>query len=238
MSRSSIWQLASFVFLSAYLSNASAAPIDLNDWAINEDGRISENFAGDSMPGNGDFSLQTGLGERTFEFSTPGAHSFTAFFDHEIDVQRNFFTNEYGVAHGSPASGQSWQLDEPGFVFGTIYDNMLAGSLNNTNSIPENAPEDLSMAMGWDFFLDAGKQAEVIVSLTQTRPDAGFYLEHTDPETGKSFDQTESLFFSSRLNITGAATQVPGPQSWILLLTGLIAGGFLVCCESHVRGKA
>lgn len=232
MFRSFTCQFALFIFALAYLPGAFGAAIDLNDWAINKDGVVSENFAGDSLPGEGDFDLQTGLGERTFEFSSPGSHSLTAFFDHEIDVQNNFFTNEYGVVHGNPAPGQSWQIDEPGFEFGTIYDNVIDGSLNNTNTIPDTAPEDVSVAMGWDFVLDVGEQAEVILNLTETEPDADFFIEHVDPETGPNFDQKESLFFSSELSITGSAAQVPGPPAWILLLTGLFIGVGLRLRES------
>lgn len=230
--RSITCQCALFIFVFSYLPSAFGVAIDLNDWAVNRDGVISENFAGDSLPGKGDFNLQTGLGERAFEFSSPGSHSLTAFFDHEIDAQNNFFTNEYGVVHGSPVSSQSWQIDEPGFVFGTIYDNLIDGSLNNTNTIPDRAPEDVSLAMGWDFALDAGEQAELVLNLTETKPAADFYIEHVDPETGPNFDQKESLYFSSDLSITGSAAQVPGPPTWPLLLTGLVAGVGLRLRES------
>ncbi|MEQ6884495.1 hypothetical protein [Salicola sp. Rm-C-2C1-2] len=230
--RSITCQCALFIFVFSYLPSAFGVAIDLNDWAVNRDGVISENFAGDSLPGEGNFNLQTGLGKRTFEFASPGSHSLTAFFDHEIAVQSNFFTNEYGVVHGNPEPDQSWQVDEPGFVFGTIYDNLIDGSLNNTNTIPDTAPEDVSVAMGWEFALDAGEQAEVILNLKETRPDSGFFLEHVDPETGPGFDQKKSLFFSSELNITGSAAQVPGPPTWTLLLVGLFIGSGLRLRES------
>ena len=94
----------------------------------------------------------------TFTNTTATAFSNLRFFvllDAEIDQATNTFFNEYGtlkgtVGHGSAdGSPDQWQIDEPGFLTGTLYRNLFLGSLNNSNSIPQNAPNDVAMSIGF-----------------------------------------------------------------------------------------
>ncbi len=205
---------------------ATASEIRLNDWAFNVDGTLYDYFSGDARPGTGAFNDQTGLGTLDFQFSSPGTHSLFAFFNHEFAAGHNTFFNEYGRGVGTPGDGESWQVDEPGLVFGTIYDNLLAGELDNTNHIPETYPEDVSLALGWDFELKAGEEALLSLIISQDKPETDFYLSHTDPEMGGGFNLYESLYFWGDLTITGVSIPVPAPSSLPLLALGVLALGW------------
>ena len=173
------------------------------------------------MPLSG--SLDTdGLGTLTWTTSVIGAHSFLAFFDYEIDEPINTFFNEYGDSAGTLASGQSWEIDEPGYVFGDIYDNVLAGTLDNFNNVPAGLEDDVSMAMGWDFTLNVDETAIISLILTDDISEidtSQFYLSHTDPE---SVDAPYTVYFSSILSIeSGPVKPVPEPGTILLTATAL-----------------
>ncbi len=204
------------LFIGIAVSPASSAKIDLYDWAFYIDGAIYENFAGDSMPTAGTLD-PSGLGTLTWNTNIPGSHTIIAFFDYEIDEAINTFFNEYGSMHGTPEPGQSWEIDEPGYIFGDIYDNLLGGSLDNTNSVPSSLPDDVSMAMGWNFTLDPlYASATVTLVLADIIPASGFYLSHTDPESNDC-----TVYYSSSLRMN----PIPEPGTLMLLLFGMT--GFL-----------
>ncbi len=196
---------------------AFAAVINLFDWAFHLD---AANYpSGSVLPpaiNGAGFDFSTGLGTITITISGAGSHNIAAFFDHEIDEAINTFFNEYGVVTGAPAAGQSWEIDEPGYTFGDIYANVLAGALDNTNSIPAGSPDDVSMALGWNFVLAAGETASLTFRLTPTAPQGGFYLTQHDP------DSNASIYFSSSLFIRGGGT-APEPASLALVGAALAA---------------
>lgn len=210
--------LAVVPFLFFLISPAFAA-ISLYDWAFNIDGGISENFGGDPFPSIGTLD-SSGFGTLSWSTNVAGTHNFDAFFDFEIDEPANTFFNESGVAVGTVAAEQSWEIDEPGYVFGDIYDNLLASTLDNSNGVPAGLEDDVSFALGWDFTLAAGETAFLNYVLSDIVPNTDFYLSHTDP------DSQASLFFSSSLVIRDGNVPIPEPSTLLLFGSSLAGLGF------------
>lgn len=208
--------------LVCFSTTVFSSPITLNDWAFNIDGSLYEYFAEDTMPGVPQLDT-SGLGRVDLELASPGSHSVAAFFDFEFDRPANTYFNEYGQAVGAPVANQSWEIDEPGFIFGDIYDNLIFGSLGNDNAIPRGAEEDVSLALGWDFDLAAGETAYLSFFTDLTAPVETFHLSHTDPEMGDSFDQEQSLYFWGTLDVVGNPVSVPEPSAWLLMAIGIVS---------------
>ncbi len=199
------------------------AVISLYDWAVNIDGSLSE-FPSygvpDPIPSGMNVSAfddTTGLGTITLTVSGAGSHYVGLFVDHEIDEAINTYYNENGDAVGSPATGQSWEIDEPGYAFGDIYGNLLGSALDGSNGVPAGSEDDVSMAMAWDFDV-ADLPAIITFNLSYTAPPSGwFYLVHNDPDSG------ESVYFSSSLT----ATVIPAPGALLLGAIGASCVGWL-----------
>lgn len=201
------------------ISSAQAAPF-LFEYRFNVNGTFYGNYFDeplDTLPSYFDvsgFDFTTGLGTIDIRFfpGVAGNYYISAFFDHEIDEQRNTFFNEYAEVSGTPAPGQTWEVDEPGYEFGDIYDNFFAGTLDNTNAISIAefpAGEDVSLALAWDFSLLAGEFAVIQFILSETRPTSGFFLTHADPDSEYEF------YASSTLDV------IPEPSTLVLVVFGL-----------------
>jgi hypothetical protein len=155
------------------------------------------------ISGSGTFDITV-----TVDVSGTGNHYVGGFFDFEIDQTVNTYFNENGAAHGTPASGVSWEIDEPGYVFGDIYDNFLDGSLDNGNSVSAGLEDDVSFALAADFSLGAGETALVTFLVSSAAPGSGFCLEHHDP------DSSVSIYGSIGMEIDGGVTQaIPLPSA-------------------------
>lgn len=215
------WMLAGAAAL-VTSTQASAAAVTLFEYAFNIDGQVANITQGDVVPLAADlsaFDTSTGLGKITLSLSGSGAHSVSLFLDHDIDEAINTFFNESGRATGTPAAGQSWEIDEPGNVFGDIYTNFKLGALDGSNALPAGAEDDVSMAMGWSFVLGAGQQAVIDFSVSPNAPAGGFYLSQVDA------DSNASLHMWSGLTIIDQNQNVPEPASWMLVapaLAGLV----------------
>lgn len=157
-----------------------------------------------------------------YEFTNQsgGAFSDVKFFpfvDAQIDEPTNTYFNEAGDIAGSLGTGvadsdpDSFEIDEPGFVFGNIFDNLRLGSLDNTNNVPSSFPDDVSMALGFDLgSLNPLDKATVDVFLSEDGDSIGsFSLLHFDTDAGSA----DTLTLSGQSSVTA----VPEPSAIFLM---------------------
>ena len=111
----------------------------------------------------------------------------------------------------SDAQADSWEIDEPGFVFGDIYNNMQAGVLDN--SVGTANPDDVSLALGFNIGdLLAGETLTAIFEISLT-DNGGLY--HYDPDAQTGFWYNGS--------VAKAGVSVPEPSSFVLLAIGMLS---------------
>ena len=207
---------------------AQAVTVDLFDWAVNIDGAFAVPSLGDPVPAGvnaGGFDdTTTGLGVLKITVGGAGAHYVGAFFDHEIDQTINTFWNETGAQSGAAAPGQTWEIDEPGFVTGDIFQNLQDGTLDDGNGTSifgdTTWPDDVSMAMAWDFNLAAGETGIVdfLISDLQPSPGGGLVLSQTDPDSNHTLYLTSTL-----LKKPAGGPAIPEPATVALFGLGLAA---------------
>jgi len=207
---------------------AQAVTVDLYDWAVNVDTTVADALDGDPIPAGvntGGLNLTTGLGLLRVTVGGAGAHYVGAFFDHDIDDAINTFFNETGAQSGAAAPGQTWEIDEPGFVDGDIFENIQLGALDNGVGTSVHGdtefPDDVSMAMAWDFNLAAGETGIVDFLISNTQPTSGgLVLSQTDPDSN---DYTLYLTSTLLKKPAGGGPAIPEPATVALFGLGLAA---------------
>jgi hypothetical protein len=220
--------LAALALAATLPSSKATTIIDLFEYGLKLDGTIHHGYQSAPLPGwaGGTFDVSTGLGTLSVAWAS-GSHSLSLYVDHEIDQLINTWFNEFGTATGSPVAGQSWEIDEPGYAMppiykGDIYDNFLAGTLDNSNGVPQNSPtnNDVAMALGWNVTLAPWQSATAYFTLSESAPTTGgFYLMQADPNSGGA------VYFSSVLSVTGSPNgDVPDGGSTLSLLLCAFGG--------------
>ena len=229
--------------LACAAGNALAGQIDPFESCVNVNGAVFDVAAGcfgsdGAAPGNVTDGIDTdtgsgseGLGSVSITLSEVGDFFVGLFVNWEIDQDANTFFNEGFGSGGAAAAGQSFEVDEPGFggggYFGDIFLNFLDGAFDGTfmhdfiSGDDGNAPEDISLGLGWDFSLAAGETAVINFLLSDTAPGSGLWLSQNDPLSELTF------FLSSTLEITGGETEpppvtVPEPGTLFLIGSGLL----------------
>jgi hypothetical protein len=154
----------------------------------------------------------------TYEFRNlsglPGGITFLSFLDAEIAEPGNTFFNEFATVSGVVSPGQGFEIDEPGFTTGDIFDHLLAGALDGTNARPAGSPDDVSMALSFDLGpIAVGDRARIELLISESGDSlGGIVLTHLD-----ALDSTAITF-------SGRASIVPVPEPATALLLGLGLG--------------
>jgi len=136
------------------------------------------------------------------------------FFD--ADLGLNEFWNEYGEVYGDVSNEySSWEIDEPGYLFGDIYDNLKTGNLDDSNNVPLTWADDVSLALGFDIsdWL-AGDTIIATFNISEMLEAGQSGLAQFDLAT------QDKLYFSGNVQMESAS--VPEPNSLILFCAGLL----------------
>jgi len=222
----------------------------LQDWEFNINGTDYYPAGGATfatVPGlnASGFNNSTSLGTFTITFDpgTAGSFYIGAWF---FDPAAVPFYNEWGGVNGSPAAGQTWQIDipeydssSPNLGNGTIIDNLAAGTLDDTNHVPGTTSNYLencgaytpgvgvntscndlvSMALGFNFTLTAKQEEIITLALSSTNP-GGFSLEDIHPVDGSNSSEVD-VYYQGSASTQGVGGKVPEPATWVLLATGI-----------------
>jgi hypothetical protein len=159
----------------------------------------------------------------TFTNTTSTVFSNVYFFvmlDPEIDETSNTFYDEYGNTSGTSGlhgyDPSQWQIDEPDFQAGTLLKNIFVGALNNSNSIPQSAPNDVAMSLGFSLGnLSPGADATALVQISEQNQVLGtFSLVQKDIDP----NSTTVITMSGTLPVT--ASEMANPPYQMLVLQG------------------
>lgn len=80
------------------------------------------------------------------------------FLDADLDRATTTFFNEHGAlinltlppgAAAGAVAATGWEIDEPGFLTGDLAQHLLTGVLDQTNSLPASAPDDVALALSF-----------------------------------------------------------------------------------------
>jgi hypothetical protein len=220
--------------LSLLTASAHAVP-DLFEFGINIDG--VDSFGLPAVDDSG-FNFSDGLGTLTVTVTGAGTRDVDLYLDYEFAEPTTSVYNEAGDAVGTPAAGQSWEIDEPGFLFpdtatfpGDIYFNFLDSTLDNFDALDGAADCgiaqiglgfcDTALAMGFDFVLGVDEEAVISFVASTSAPGTGFYLTQFDP------DADDAVYLSASLSILPVVSRVPAPTPLALLGLGLLGLGLV-----------
>lgn len=161
----------------------------------------------------------------SYTFTNTGAAvltnmNFFVLLDAEIDQATNTFYNEYGsvggnfAAHGYDAN--EWQMDEPDFLSGTLLKNLFVGALNDSNSVPPSAIDDVAMSLGFSLGnLNPGEDATVLVQISEQGHTLGSFslAQHDNDAASKTV-----ITLSGAMPVT--ISQMSNPAHELLVLQG------------------
>jgi hypothetical protein len=250
-------------------SFAQAPDSFIQDIQVNENGSDIEgwNLTG-TLPGNvapsSSIDTPTGLGTITITYN-PGAagnYYIDTLIDEEVGTP---FFNEYTSTSGTAPLGESWETGYISDATGTgpIYTDAssttgdgLSGANNadgNTSSYPLNCTNNPSLgtvcngdavvALGEDFSLDATSYETITITVSDSAPASGFYIQQINPNDQGAGGEVSNVYFTETAVSTeecqGNAcnvSPVPEPSPWILLATGLLGMGMIQLRKYSLEG--
>ncbi|MSM38631.1 MAG: PEP-CTERM sorting domain-containing protein [Geobacter sp.] len=170
----------------------------------------------------------TGLGTRSFTFTQAGSYNVRAFFDLDLSLYTTGFSNEYGqLFNGSSIkSGQSWEVDEPGYWIGDLYSNFNGAGFDNTlgtgGVTTDQFPDDVAVGLGWQFTLAEGEMASLYFTASDMAPTADLlYLAQLE-----AWGLNDPVYFYTDLVIEPAGpAPIPEPSTFVLLGSALAGLG-------------
>ena len=236
----SVYELDSFLAL---------ADFDLNGGQAGTAAELSDQ----SLPAGLTFSFSAALSNETdlvltYVFANQSSGSFTnlrfsVLLDAEIDQEANTFFNEFGRVTGTLGIGPGdtapdmWQVDEPGFGGGTLFNNLFSGALNNSNSIPGSAPDDVAFGLGVFLGdLSPGQSAAVSVMISEASHYLGtFALQQLDADTNSSTTITLSAIVST---LTGTIFKDQNTNDVFDAGEGLAGVRLLLLSGTEVAGQS
>ena len=236
---------AAFLSLGLCTTSALADSPSLQDLMFNAQGTSVEagsdsTFAADvaALGVNlSSYNTSTGLGTITFTSTSTGAGYFNAWFDESVSTP---FFNEYGSTSGTASAGESWEIGDS--YASSIFNDAAAGTLTNTNQLPEGASNylnpctgacngDVATALGYSYNVAAGDEEIITVTVSTTAPSSGFYLDQTHPVDPNNPTAGNVYFSLTAEQIPqGSSSSVPeggAPLFYLLLAAASIAGALL-----------
>ena len=211
-----VYELDAFVNIAGY---------DLNGTTVGTSAQLSQNSLPSGVAYSFEYELSPDNSDLTLTYTitnNSGAllndFGFFSFVDSEIDEPTNTYFNEFAQTFGTLGTGSSddqpdsFEVDEPGYVFGDIFDNLRLGSLDNTNNVDSSFPDDVSMALGFSTgdLLD-NQIATISIFLSEDGDSiSNFSIRHSDSDASSN----DQFTFSGVATVT---TVVPEPSGFALL---------------------
>lgn len=146
--------------------------------------------------------------------------NFFSYIDADIDAASSSSFNEYVTTNGALAAGQGFEADTAAGFYPEILDNLLLGSLDNTNAVTSSNPHDVAMALSFDLgtLLD-GESQTIDIFISEDLDFIGdFSLIHSDNSS------STTLTYSG--GIRNASATIPEPGTWVLTLLGIALMSF------------
>jgi len=193
---------------------------------------VNTGDGGDEVRIRGDFSVafESELADNdtdlilTFELTRLSGSSnvtWLTFLDAEIDEADNSFFNESARTGGTLAAGQNFEIDEPGYAFGDLLDNIFDAELDGTNAFDSIDPEDVAMAMSFELgAMNAGDTALIELMISEDGSVLGpFGMTQYDPDS-----QSTEITFSGQASRGGGGPQqaIPEPSAALVFALGAL----------------
>jgi hypothetical protein len=247
--------LSGALFLVAAIGVPKAHALDtpqLGDLWFNTNGTFTEG-AGTGVDTSAYDLAATGLGTITFTDTTAGSGYFNAFWNEAVGVP---FYNEFGSTSGTTSTGESWEVGSVPYVpaeggyddtQSSTFTDAQNGALNDANGLPSGGSNfygsclsagcngDVAAALGDSFTVASGDEEIITLTVSQTAPSSGFYIDQTNPsEDNPNSSVVGNVYYSlsaQQVPVNGGGgggpTGVPEPGTWVLMLAGLTGLLFL-----------